>query len=185
MFLGEFNLAQDLFLASGKPLAALEMRRDLLHWDSALQLAKALAPEQIPYISREYAQQLEFTGDYMNALSHYEKGITREEKDREHDEVCVAGIARMSIRMGDIRRGVTMAMKMPSRMLKKECAGILESMKQWTEAATLYEQGGYYDKAASVYIRGKNWNKVGELLSHVTSPKIHIQYAKKGPSLNG
>ena len=29
--------------------------------------------------------------------------------------------------------------------------------QQWTEAATLYEQGGYYDKAASVYIRGKNW----------------------------
>ena len=81
-----------------------QMRRDLLHWDSALQLAKALAPEQIPYISREYAQQLEFTGDYMTALSHYEKGVTREEKDREHDEVCAAGIARMSIRMGDIRR---------------------------------------------------------------------------------
>lgn len=178
MFLSEFNLAQDLFLASSKPLAALEMRRDLLHWDSALQLAKALAPEQIPYISREYAQQLEFTGDYMTALSHYEKGVTREEKDREHDEVCAAGIARMSIRMGDIRRGVSMAMKMPSRILKKECAGILEGMKQWTEAATLYEQGGYYDKAASVYIRGKNWAKVGDLLSHITSPKIHIQYAK-------
>ncbi|KAJ8298290.1 hypothetical protein KUTeg_024821 [Tegillarca granosa] len=178
MFLGEFNLAQDLFLASGKPLAALEMRRDLLHWDSALQLAKALAPDQIPYISREYAQQLEFTGDYMNALAHYEKGITKEDKDREHDEVCAAGIARMSIRMGDIRRGVGMAMKMPSRILKKECAGILEGMKQWTEAAMLYEQGGYYDKAASVYIRGKNWGKVGELLNHITSPKIHTQYAK-------
>ena len=80
------------------------MRRDLLHWDSALQLAKALAPDQIPYISKEYAQQLEFTGDYMTALAHYEKGITREEKDRDHDEVCAAGIARMSIRMGDIRR---------------------------------------------------------------------------------
>ncbi|XP_033742140.1 WD repeat-containing protein 19-like isoform X1 [Pecten maximus] len=178
MYLAEFNLAQDLFLASGKPLAALEMRRDLLHWDSALQLAKALAPEQIPYISREYAQQLEFTGDYMNALSHYEKGVTRQDKDREHDEVCAAGIARMSIRMGDIRRGVNMALKMPSRILKKECASILEGMKQWQEAAMLYEHGGYYDKAASVYIRSKNWNKVGELLSHITSPKIHAQYAK-------
>lgn len=80
------------------------MRRDLLHWDSALQLAKALAPEQIPYISKEYAQQLEFTGDYMTALAHYEKGITRQEHDRDHDEVCAAGVARMSIRMGDIRR---------------------------------------------------------------------------------
>ena len=37
------------------------MRRDLLHWDQALELAKSLAPGQIPFISREYAQQLEFT----------------------------------------------------------------------------------------------------------------------------
>ncbi|XP_059172519.1 WD repeat-containing protein 19-like [Physella acuta] len=178
MFLGEFNLAQDLFLASQHPLAALEMRRDLLHWDSALQLAKALAPEQIPYISREYAQQLEFTGDYINALSHYEKGITKNEAERDNDEVCAAGIARMSIRVGDIRRGVSMATKMPSKILKKECAGILESMKQWSDAAVLYEQGQYYDKAASVYIHGKNWSKVGELLNKITSPKIHAQYAK-------
>ena len=84
------------------------MRRDLLHWDSALQLAKALAPHQIPYISKEYAQQLEFTGDYMTALAHYEKGITKQERDRDHDEVCAAGVARMSIRMGDIRRWVNL-----------------------------------------------------------------------------
>lgn len=92
-----------------------------------------------------------------------------------------------------------MASKMPSRVLKKECASILETMKvwlhwklfylllfavnmkhqaglccedgymvnvtntccsvlqQWQEAALLYEQGGFYDKAASVYIRSKNW----------------------------
>lgn len=37
------------------------MRRDLLNWDQALELAKSLAPDQIPFISREYAQQLEFT----------------------------------------------------------------------------------------------------------------------------
>ena len=83
------------------------MRRDLLHWDAALQLAKALAPDQIPFISKEYAQQLEFTGDYSNALSHFEKGITRNEGQREHDESCAAGVARMSIRLGDIRRSVT------------------------------------------------------------------------------
>ena len=87
-------------------LCSCQMRRDLLHWDSALQLAKALSPDQIPYISKEYAQQLEFTGDYTNALSHYEKGITKEENQREHDESCAAGVARMSIRMGDIRRYV-------------------------------------------------------------------------------
>ncbi|XP_038055636.1 WD repeat-containing protein 19-like isoform X2 [Patiria miniata] len=178
MFQGDFNLAQDLFLASSRPITALEMRRDLLNWDQALKLAKTLSPAQIPYISKEYAQQLEFTGDYGNALAHYEKGVTRDKEQREHDEACAAGVARMSLRVGDIRRGVGMATKMPSRILKRDCAAILESMKQYSESALLYEKGQYYDKAASVYIRSKNWAKVGELLPNVTSPKIHIQYAK-------
>nr|XP_020772226.1 WD repeat-containing protein 19 isoform X3 [Odocoileus virginianus texanus] len=176
MFSKDFNLAQDLYLASSCPIAALEMRRDLQHWDSALQLAKRLAPDQIPFISKEYAIQLEFTGDYVNALTHYEKGITGDNK--EHDEVCLAGVAQMSIRMGDIRRGVNQALKHPSRVLKRDCGAILENMKQFSEAAQLYEKGLYYDKAASVYIRCKNWAKVGELLPHVSSPKIHLQYAK-------
>ncbi|KAH6945802.1 hypothetical protein HPB50_009990 [Hyalomma asiaticum] len=51
-------------------------------------------------------------------------------------------------------------------------------MKQNQEAAPLYEQGHYYDKAANLYIKLKNWNKVGELLQHITSPKIYAQYAK-------
>ncbi|XP_043918872.1 WD repeat-containing protein 19 [Protopterus annectens] len=178
MFSNDFNQAQDLYLASSCPVAALEMRRDLQHWDSALQLAKRLAPDQISFISKEYAIQLEFTGDYVNALAHYEKGMTGDNKYQEHDEACLAGVARMSIRMGDIRRGVNQAIKHPSRLLKKDCGAILESMKQLSEAAQLYEKGQYYDKAASVYIRCKNWAKVGELLPYVTSPKIHLQYAK-------
>lgn len=176
MFLGDFDQAQDLYLSSSCPHAALEMRRDLLHWDSALLLAKRLAEDQIPFISKEYAVHLEFIGDYVNALAHYEKGMTHNNKD--HDEVCEAGVARMSIRMGDIRRGSAQAVQHPSRVLKKECGAILESMKQFAEAAQLYEKGQYYDKAASVYIRCKNWNKVGELLPNVSSPKIHLQYAK-------
>ena len=36
------------------------MRRDLLHWEQALKLAKALAPDEMAAISRQYAQQLEF-----------------------------------------------------------------------------------------------------------------------------
>ncbi|KAJ0055626.1 hypothetical protein NL108_006477 [Boleophthalmus pectinirostris] len=176
MFLGDFNQAQDLYLSSSCPNAALEMRRDLLHWDSALLLAKRLAEDQIPFISKEYAAHLEFIGDYVNALAHYEKGMTHDNK--EHDEVCQAGVARMSIRMGDIRRGSAQAVQHPSRVLKKECGAILESMKQFAEAAQLYEKGQYYDKAASAYIRCKNWSKVGELLPNVSSPKIHLQYAK-------
>uniref|UniRef100_A0A8L0DNG0 WD repeat-containing protein 19 n=1 Tax=Oncorhynchus mykiss TaxID=8022 RepID=A0A8L0DNG0_ONCMY len=176
MFLNDYNLAQDLYLVSSCPNTALEMRRDLQHWDSALMLAKRLAEDQIPFISKEYAVQLEFIGDYVNALSHYEKGMTHNNK--EHDEACQGGVARMSIRMGDIRRGAAQAISHPSRGLKKDCGVILESMKQFSEAAQLYEKGQYYDKAASVYIRCKNWSKVGELLPQVSSPKIHLQYAK-------
>lgn len=46
------------------------------------------------------------------------------------------------------------------------------------DAAMLYESGLFYDKAASAYIRLKNWEKVGDVLPNVTSPKIHLQYAK-------
>ena len=56
------------------------MRRDLLHWEKALLLANRLAPDQIPFISKEYAQQLEFTGDYGNSQVHYEQGIINEDK---------------------------------------------------------------------------------------------------------
>ena len=157
MLLGQYSEAQDHFLASSNPIAALEvhthtpysfksekltggiyrqglpliivpvvcvipytyllqMHRDLLHWDQALGLAKRLAPEEIPYISREYAQQLEFTyvslisqsfilfircvcvcvcvcvcmyvcvcsGDYANALFHYENGISDSPEVRAH-----------------------------------------------------------------------------------------------------
>ncbi|TSN95726.1 WD repeat-containing protein 19 [Bagarius yarrelli] len=178
MFCNDYDRAQDLYLASSYPMAALEMRRDLQHWDSALQLAKRLHPDEISFISKEYATQLEFVGDYTNALAHYEKGITGDNKFQEHDESCMAGVARMSIRMGDIRRGANQAIKHPSKTLKKDCGAILESMKQYSEAAQLYEKGQYYDKAASVYIRCKNWAKVGELLPYVSSPKIHLQYAK-------
>ena len=42
----------------------------------------------------------------------------------------------------------------------------------------LYEKGEFYDKAASVYIKTKNWTKVGDLLPNLSSPKIYAQYAK-------
>uniref|UniRef100_A0A4W4G701 Anaphase-promoting complex subunit 4 WD40 domain-containing protein n=1 Tax=Electrophorus electricus TaxID=8005 RepID=A0A4W4G701_ELEEL len=169
MFLNDYNQAQDFYLASSYPMAALEMRRDLQHWDSALQLAKRLQPDEIPFISKEYAIQLEFVGDYTNALAHYEKGITGDNKFQEHDESCLAGVARMSIRMGDIRRGANQAIKHPSRALKKDCGVILESMKvlfvQWY---------GFGPLTVALCCRAK----VGELLHHVNSPKIHLQYAK-------
>jgi hypothetical protein len=50
-------------------------------------------------------------------------------------------------------------------------------LQQWTEAAMLYEQGGYYDKAASVYIRGKNWYARGQI-RHVVKVTAIMYYVQ-------
>jgi WD repeat-containing protein 19 len=65
----------------------------------------------MPFISKEFAQQLEFTGDYAASLSHYERGILRnkeaeakgnEDDVEEHNAFCLGGVARMSIRYTDV-----------------------------------------------------------------------------------
>ena len=84
----------------------------------------------------------------------------------------------MSIRVGDIRRGLNIALEQNNKTLCKDCAAILEAIKQYVEAATLYERSGNFDKAAQVYIKAKNWSKVKDILHNVTSSKIFIQYAK-------
>lgn len=83
-------------------------------------------------------QSLEFfncyRGNYPNALVNYEKGLMENDSssnvNQQHRLQCLAGIARMSIRCGDSRKGVGIAMESDSpRSLRKDCAEILESMK--------------------------------------------------------
>lgn len=54
----------------------------------------------------------------------------------------------------------------------------MEKKKQYSEAAVFYEKADNYDKAASIFIKLKDWQKVGRLLGGITSNKIHLQYAK-------
>ncbi|XP_033222946.1 WD repeat-containing protein 19 isoform X2 [Belonocnema kinseyi] len=184
ILLNHYDQAEKLFLRSSQPVEALYLRRDLMQWVQALNLAENLKPAEIPFIAREYAQQLEFTGNYPKALVNYERGMldvssSLASQHPNHRAQCLAGIARMSIRCGDSRKGVNIAMDNDSsRSLRKECAEILESMKQFNEAALLYEKAEYFDKAASAFIKLKNWQKVGQLLPQISSPKINIQYAK-------
>ena len=135
-----------------------------------------IAPQEIPFISKEYAQQLEFTGNYNEALTHYEKGLMAanaqqnpgEDEMSGHFITCKSGVARMALRCGDVRRGLDICKELKNhRTLHRDCAEILESMKQNTEAATLYEISGYHDKAAYLYIKLKNWSKIGQLLPHI------------------
>lgn len=61
ILLGDYNEAEKYFLQSSEPVQALYLRRDLMQWEQALSLAQKLKPDEIPFIAREYAQQLEFT----------------------------------------------------------------------------------------------------------------------------
>ena len=204
MLFSDYTSAQEKFLASTRPKTALEMRRDLLHWDHALKLAATIAPEQVPFISIEYAQQLEFKGEHAVALRNYESaqlgletalaGIddvarfktdkveSELEAERDHMEkyqkICQGGIARMTLRQGDIRRGVTMAINSGDTTLCRECASILESMRQFADAARLFERGESYEKAAAVYIQCKDFASAAPLMGQIKSAKLHGQFAK-------
>jgi hypothetical protein len=71
---------QDVLLRSSRPLAALEMRRDLKHWQQALALAGQLSPESVPMLSKEHAAALEMVGEHAAAREHYQQ--VKEEQGR-------------------------------------------------------------------------------------------------------
>lgn len=76
-------------------------------------------------------------------------------------------------------RGVTTAMKYASdTALLKECAQLLEEEKHYSHAAALYDHAGNTERAASLYIKLKSWLKVEALIPKITSPSIHLQYAR-------
>ena len=232
---GDYAQAQELYLLSPTPEAALTMRKDLLHWEQALKLAEKVAPEQIPSISVKLAQQLEFKGEYKASLEMYQAAmdgflqqqqqqqqqrqqqgldqqqqgrlplprfeggrrsgkdkidVEHEEKDREEAEApksgassleqrqCLAGITRMTLRVGNIPKGVALAIDSKDLALCRECAEILVSLKQFADAATLFEKAEQWEDAASIHIKAKNFSAAAPLLARVTAPKLHLQMAQ-------
>jgi len=227
LLFSQFEEAQERFLASSRPETALEMRRDLLNWDHALKLAGSIAPDQVPTISYEYGQQLEFKGEYALALKMYGSACTDiettlSELDMGMDGMdgggssntgggsskladlmmqqygskssydyedavtslknklkqCKAGLTRMTIRQGDLRRGILMANESNDKALCRECGSVLESMKQFGDAARMYEKGGSLEKAAAIYIQTKDFDSATPLMTTIKTAKLHAQYAK-------
>ncbi|KAJ8599437.1 hypothetical protein CTAYLR_008001 [Chrysophaeum taylorii] len=191
LLFSNYGAAQDLFLSSSRPVTALEMRRDLLHWDQALKLAHTLDPDQEPYISVEYAQQLEFKGEYEPALNMFRSALesySRDERKSDDDEAmrctCVAGVSRCTLRLGDLRRGISYVKEAKNKSLCSDCAAILESMSQHSEAAALYEMADQFEKAAAIYVKKLNLPQAAAIMDKVTLPKLHSQYAKACEAAN-
>lgn len=191
LILDKAEEAKTFFAKSLNPQEALELCRDLLQWEQAMILATSLAPEQVPFIAREYAQQLEFAGSYSEALYHYEKGYKEDiihgsgdtlenasPELLEHVRLCKAGLARTSIKTGDFRRGIQFAVELNDKQLFYDCGESLITVGHLMEGAGLFEKGEFWDEACSHYIQLKMWNKVNKILPHVTSHKLHTAYAK-------
>lgn len=84
-----------------------------------------------------------------------------------------------TIRLGDLRRGFGLAMESEDRDLCLECAQIFEEMKQWNDAAALYERADLPDKAAMIYIlETKSLSAAAKLMPRIKSPKIFVLFAK-------
>lgn len=183
VLLNRYDEAKQLFAKSNNPLEALDLCRDLLQWEQAMALSNNLAHDQLSFIAREYAQQLELNGNYIEALVNYEKALGNhrneiDDYDNDHMRLSKAGIARSTIRCGNFSSGIQIAMELNEKRLFFECADALEQMNQLSEAAHLYEESESYDKACGLYIQLKQWSRVDKILPHVTSLKLHALHAK-------
>ena len=185
MILHEHDLAQDFFLKSSSPKLALDMRCDLQDWIIALQLSRMIAPHMEPIVCKNLAGQVETQGNYADALKLYERasstmdacGMSQSEISYNTTQ-CYAGLARNSIRTGDVNRGFKIAMDLQDSQVKVDCAQVCEQVKSFSEAAQLYHKAGQLEKAASLYIKMKKWKEAGELMDVITTPKLLIQLAK-------
>jgi WD repeat-containing protein 19 len=179
------DMAQECFLKSTNPQLALEMRMDLQDWFQALKLAKQVAPDKEQFICRKLASQVENQGNTIEAQKLYEKAIFSQQhvaddkiNVEQHNTQCYGGIARTAVKMGDIQRGFNIAQNINDKNIIIDIAGVCEQMKQWQEAAKLYQKGGLMEKAVSIYIQIKNFKAAEPLISQIASPTILIMVAK-------
>ena len=185
MILHQHDLAQELFLKSSQPRLALEMRCDLQDWLIAMQLSRNISPQMEPVICKNLAGQLETQGNFADALKLFERASSTIESSglpanemSHHTMQCYAGLARNSIRSGDVTRGYKIALELNDPQLKVDCAQVCETLKHFAEAAQLYHKGGQLEKAASLYIKMKKWKDASDLMDVITTPKLLIQLAK-------
>ncbi|KAG5502748.1 hypothetical protein JKF63_04515 [Porcisia hertigi] len=191
MIMGYMKDAQNFFLRSSQPLCALKMRRDMMQWERALTLAEQLAPEEVPCISRDYAQQLEYRGEYVKAEEMFQQGFRKlptghastelsvsvQEVER-HNEQCRQGAARCQIRTGNIADAMKSAKESTDMTFVTDCAKLFEDNHRHEEAAQLYEKAGDLERAVTIYIEQcKNLKAAARLLPFIKSRNIIGIYA--------
>lgn len=155
------QLACEWFLRASDHSAALDTYTDLMEWEKAIALAETHAPQKLSHARQQYAVQLELLGDYPGALLNYEKalsGLTAVDLDVE--KTCKSGMAKISIRTGDIPKGLALCRELRDQALSEECAVLLEDGRHFKDAGRVYRECGNLQKAAVMFLRAKEWKQV-------------------------
>ena len=197
--LGDFSKAQDYYLRSSKPIAAYELKRDLMEYDQAMSLAMKLAPHEISRVAKEYGQQLELEGKYGDAQKMFEKALETshqidgsEEEKVEHQISCSVCLTRIVFKTGDLFKGMALLNQCDDMRLLEECGDILVELKQFKEASIVYERAQKWEKVAHCYIESmlspfvrfltnrsaKNWAKLTNILNQLNNTKVFLAYAR-------
>ena len=126
-------------------------------------------------------------GNHAEALMNFERGLkhtetgspeSKQQQYEQHVKLCKAGIARTSIKCGDVRRGLQLALELNDKQLYNDCGEAMVAAGHMAEAASMLERGENWDKAAEIFINLKQWKKVDNILPNVVSLKLHAAYGK-------
>ena len=186
----DYMRAQELFLKSSRPKTALEMRKDLLQWDQALQLAETLAASDTPEIYVKNGEQLESRGQVPQALKMFESALNAE--DDKGQSICpdklinvaMMGVARCQLRSGNIGLGIRMASQLDDQQLYEDCGDILEQQKQYSEAVKMFIKCRLFERAAFIYTKCiivSDKNRVSEaaaIMDKVDNDQIQSAFGK-------
>ncbi|XP_055339599.1 WD repeat-containing protein 19-like isoform X2 [Paramacrobiotus metropolitanus] len=172
------ELACKWFLQAHDPLTVLDIYSDLMQWERAIALAEMHAPDKVGYACQQHAQQLEFLGDYPEALINYERALSlASDDDFELKVACKHGLAKVSFRMNDLSRGFALCQEVKNPALTEECAGIVEEGKHYKEAGRLYKECGNFFKTATMYLKAREMKLAEEVINQTDSIPLKVQLA--------
>jgi len=80
--------------------------------------------------------------------------------------------------LGDVQRGFNIAREIKDKQLLTDIAVVCENLKQYLEAAQLYEKAEAYEKAATLYLNLKMFKQAAPLMKRIKSSTILVKYGK-------
>ncbi|EFN57870.1 hypothetical protein CHLNCDRAFT_143342, partial [Chlorella variabilis] len=182
---GDPDRAEQLLLSSSRPTAAIEVRRQLGHWDRAIELAEELEPHAVGSLSLLRAQALEADGQVGAAMALYQQAVAEPDlvtggaaAAYQRRAECEAGMARCSILLGDVEQGMELAAASGSADLVLECAALLDQAQHAKEAGQLYAQAGQPERAARLFLSCREFSLLDGMMTHAGSPELWLKYAQ-------